>query len=58
MVKTPNSTIWKFVYIMFLKKSPYRDFDLKMLAGKLWFLIPYRHTLHLDTNPIGDKSDC
>jgi hypothetical protein len=24
-----------------LKKSPNRDFDLKMLAGKLWFLIPY-----------------
>jgi hypothetical protein len=26
---------------LFLKKSPDRDFDLKMLAGKLWFLIPY-----------------
>jgi hypothetical protein len=24
-----------------LNKSPDRDFDLKMLAGKLWFLIPY-----------------
>jgi hypothetical protein len=25
-----------------LNKSPDRDFDLKMLAGKLWFLIPYQ----------------
>jgi hypothetical protein len=30
-----------FVYILFFKKSPDRVFDLKILAGKLWF----SHTL-------------